>query len=351
MLPDGVEVDAWTTGGWGSVRIGMPGMTELAASVEADASSRFQQADQVMLAISAIPNSASHTEMDFGTVVWVPYGSRILADFGYGTLHAYRYETAPEHPPDQNPTGPSTLVVPEALLDGDPSTNTSQIDGRDGTIEVVEIDDHETLLLDGSVVYGRDDPDLGWLEHFHRRVVPLASGHIIMIDDFYVRDDRPEASVSEYWYTHPWEPGFDPADCLHQYKWVDRSVGETTLDLLPACSGLENLASESAGRIEAIGLNTGQFVDDGEISFINRLDDLVTRSRLVWEPDDPVRRDLRMFALLAETSETMLPAAEWSWVDCDEDLCAQLTIDGTAAIVLGFTDDGTRYTLAAITEL
>ena len=243
MLPEDVEVEVWSEGGWGSVRVGMPGMTDIAASLDSDAPSRFRQADQVMLAISAIPNSASHTEMDFGTVVWVPYGSRIIADFGYGSLHGNRYETAPEHPPDQNPTGHSTLIIPEALLDGDPSTNTSQIDGRDGTITMEEIDGHATLLLDGSAVYGRDDPELGWLEHFHRRVVPLDSGHIILIDDFTVRDDRPDASVSEYWYTHPWEPGFDADDCLHQDKWVDRLVGEHTLDLIPACSGLENTAS------------------------------------------------------------------------------------------------------------
>ena len=132
--------------------------------------------------------------MDFGTVVWVPYGSRIIADFGYGSLHGNRYETAPEHPPDQNPTGHSTLIIPEALLDGDPSTNTSQIDGRDGTITMEEIDGHATLLLDGSAVYGRDDPELGWLEHFHRRVVPLDSGHIILIDDFTV--GRPSRCLS-----------------------------------------------------------------------------------------------------------------------------------------------------------
>ena len=351
MLPEDVEVEVWSEGGWGSVRVGMPGMTDIAASLDSDAPSRFRQADQVMLAISAIPNSASHTEMDFGTVVWVPYGSRIIADFGYGSLHGNRYETAPEHPPDQNPTGHSTLIIPEALLDGDPSTNTSQIDGRDGTITMEEIDGHATLLLDGSAVYGRDDPELGWLEHFHRRVVPLDNGHIILIDDFTVRDDRPDASVSEYWYTHPWEPGFDADDCLHQDKWVDRLVGEHTLDLIPACSGLENTASESAGRIEAIAMHGGQFVDDGDISFVNRLDDLVTRSRFIWTPDTPVRRDLRLFALLAETGAEMLPSAEWSWVDCADDACAVLTLDGLDTLMLGFSDDGVAYRLTALTDL
>ena len=214
-----------------------------------------------------------------------------------------------------------------------------------------DIDGHVTLLLDGSAVYGRDDPDLGWLKHFHRRVVPLDSGHIILIDDFTVRDDRPDASVSEYWYTHPWEPGFDSDDCLHQDKWVDRLVGEHTLDLIPACSGLENTASESAGRIEAIAMHGGQFVDDGDISFINRLDDLVTRSRFVWTPDTPVRRDLRLFALLAETGAEMLPAAEWSWVDCADDACAVLTLDGLDTLMLGFSDDGVAYQLTSLTVL
>jgi hypothetical protein len=350
MLPDGVEVAAWGEGGWGSIRIGQPGATDIASSTDSDAPARQRQADQVMLAISAIPNSSSHTEMDFGTVVWVPYGSRILWDFGYGTLHSKRYETAPDHPPDQNPTGHSTLIIPEALLDGDPSTNTSQIDGRDGTIEKSIVDGHEILLLDGSAVYGRDDPSLGWLKHFHRRVLPLESGHMILMDDFTVRDDRPDAMVSEYWYTQPWLEGYDRASCLHQHKWVERIVSDTSIQLYPACSGLENDASESAGHIEGIGLEPGGFVDAGELSFINRLDDEVTLSRMIWEPDAPVRRDLRLFALLASPGASALPIGEWEWVECDADICAELSIDGEPTVQLGFTDDGLGYALSSITS-
>ena len=44
-------------------------------------------------------------------------------------------------------------------------------------------------------------------------------------------------------------------------------------------------------------------------------------------------------------------AGTWEWVDCTEDQCVQLNIDGTAYLVLGFTDDGTRYTLASITKI
>jgi hypothetical protein len=86
----------------------------------------------------------------------------------------------------------------------------------------------------------------------------------------------------------------------------------------------------------------------GELTFINRLDDPVTLSRLAWEPDIPVRRDLRLFALLASTSAEDLPYGEWEWFDCEEDRCARLNIDGANALELGFFDDGVSHTLVSI---
>ena len=351
MVPDGVELRAWEQGGWGSIRVGQPASTDIASSEAGDGPSRFKQADQVMFAISAIPSSFSHTELDFGTFVWMSYGNRLIWDMGYGTLHSDRYETSPEYPPDQNPTGHSTLVIPEALRDGDLSTNTSQIDGRDGSIAIENIDGHEVLALDGSIVYGRDDPEYGWLEHFNRRVLPLESGHIILMDDFYVRSDRAEAEVSEYWYTMPWDEDYDPSECRHQDQLVDRTVTDNTIDLVPVCSGLENTTAESAGRIVGTGLNPGHFEDFGEITFTDRLDDPNTKNRMIWAPDEPVRRDLRLFALLSAPGADLLPTGTWEWIDCAEDQCAQLTIDGTGYLVLGFTDDGVQYSLASITEL
>jgi hypothetical protein len=173
---------------------------------------------------------------------------------------------------------------------------------------------------------------------------------MILMDDFTVRDDRPDAMVSEYWYTQPWLEGYDRASCLHQHKWVERIVSDTSIQLYPACSGLENDASESAGHIEGIGLEPGGFVDAGELSFINRLDDEVTLSRMIWEPDAPVRRDLRLFALLASPGASALPIGEWEWVECDADICAELSIDGEPTVQLGFTDDGLGYALSSITS-
>jgi len=110
----------------------------------------------------------------------------VLWDFGYGELTGDRYLTWPDHNPDQNPTGHSTLVILEAYREGEPSTNTSQFDGRDGILEIETVDGHEILLLNGSEVYGRDDPALGWMEHLQRRVLALESGHMILIDDLLV---------------------------------------------------------------------------------------------------------------------------------------------------------------------
>jgi hypothetical protein len=303
-----------------------------------------------MLAISAIPNSTPHTELDFGTVIWIAFGNRLIWDFGYGDLTSDRYLTAPDHNPDQNPTGHSTLVIPEAYRDGDTSTNTSQISGRDGTIQTITVDGHSLMLLDGSQVYGRDDPEYGWMEHFERRVLALESGHMILIDDFKVRSDRGTAAVAEYWYTQPWEEVPDLSACRAVQTSIARTVTDESIVLVPVCSGLDYAVAESAGRIVGTAIHPGHFEDEGELSFVDRLEDLNTKVRLAWHPDAPVSRDLRLFALLAAPGEDLLPTGAWSWVDCSHDRCASLAIDGVESVVLGFTDDGSTYSLVSITE-
>jgi hypothetical protein len=350
MIPSGVEVETWEEGGWGTIRIGQAGATNIASQDETDAPSRFKQADQVMVAISAIPNSFSHTEMDFGTFVWVAYGNRLIWDVGYGTLHSDRYQTAPDYPPDQNPFAHSTLIIPEALRDGDPSTNTSQIDGRDGTIAIQTIDNHEVIALDGSDVYGQNDAEYGWLEHFTRTVVPLESGTVVLIDDFMVRSDRPESEVVEHWYTQAYDETINPDDCRYSDTSMRNHINNSYVDLIPVCSGLDHTTSESAGRIVGTAYAGGGFESDGELSFYDRLNNLNTKVRIVWRPTEAVRRDLRLFALLSATSEADLQDSSWDWIECDEDLCARLSTNGVVDITLGFSDDGATYSLVSIEE-
>ena len=135
-------------------------------------------------------------------------------------------------------------------------------------------------------------------------------------------------------------------------KASERTVTDAVIDLVPVCSGLENTTSESAGRIVGTGLQPGYFTEFGEITFTDRLDDDNTKVRLVWEPEDPIRRDLRLFALLAAPGADMLSEGEWAWTSgCGSEYCAQLSLDGVEAAVLGFDDDGTAYSLTSITEL
>jgi len=350
MIPDGIEVEIWDEGGWGTIRVGQAGATEIATLDESDAPSRFKQADQVMLAISAIPNSFSHTEMDFGTFVWVAYGNRLIWDVGYGSLHSDRYETAPDYPPDQNPFAHSTLIIPEAIRDGDTSTNTSQIDGRDGTIELLTIDGRDVISLDGSNVYGQNDAEYGWLEHFTRMAVALESGTIILIDDFMVRDDRPESEVREHWYTQAYDETLDIEDCSHSQTSTINHINNDYFDIIPACAALENMPAESAGRIIGTSYQGGYFEEDGGLSFYDRLNLLNTKTRIIWRPEAPVRRDLRLFALMSATSEAELLEASWEWTECEDDLCVQLSANNAIEITLGFDDDGYSYSLVSIDE-
>ena len=338
LVPPGVSVRAWEHGGWGSLRIGRPGATTYSDLAPGGAPSRFRQADQVVVAVSAIPNTSPHTELDFGTIIWTAFGNRLIWDFGYGTLNNRRYLTTPDHAPDQNPTGHSTLVVPEALHNDDPSTNTSQIDGATGTLSEVALNGHRLLHLDGGGVYGRNDPTHGWLSRFNRRLVPLPSGVVVIIDDFGVRRDRGAAAVAEYWYTQPARLQEPEAPCRRQDQRIARTVGAQQVDLIPRCSNLEHMPAQSAGRIVALAREPGAFHDEGDVRLTNRLNDETRRSRIAWRPQQQVASDLRLFALIPAPGADALPAASLTWRPCDSARCAQLTLNGERAALLHFDE-------------
>jgi hypothetical protein len=174
---------------------------------------------------------------------------------------------------------------------------------------------------------------------------------MILIDDFMVRADRGTADVAEYFYTQPYEDVPDPSACRAVQTSMARTVTDESIVLVPICSGLDRAIAESAGRILGTALSPGYFADEGELSFIDRLDNPNTKVRLAWHSDAPVSRDLRLFALLAAAGEELLPTGEWSWdTGCGHDRCATLTVDGEIAAQLGFTDDGTRYTLVSVND-
>ena len=75
------------------------------------------------------------------------------------------------------------------------------------------------------------------------------------------------------------------------------------------------------------------------------------RDQFRWEPNTPVSRDLRVFALLAATSSDTLPEATLTWLeDCSTDHCARLSLDDGTEVDLMFTDEGNRYALTSFSE-
>jgi hypothetical protein len=349
LLPNGVESNTWEEGGWGSIRIGMPGATGLGTPTEV--LSQKYQLDQVMLATSAIPNTAPHTELDFGTLVWVAYGDRLLMDFGYGSIGGNLYEIDPSLGTfDNNPVGHNTLVIPAALQDNTPMTNTSQIDGEEGTISLQDIDGVSVMTLDGSAVYGRDHEDYGWLSSFTRMYIGLEEGHILVLDSLTARADRGAIVAEEYWIADSYDAQ-TASRCGTSDSGTVLTVDSESVSILPICSRLlRSTQSVSAGVIEGTSFHGGSFVDMGEISMINRINQLDTRARFAWSPDEPQTEDIRIFALLSGTDIGDVPLAEWLWEECGDQECVTLSLDGLERIQLFWSLVDGVYELDAIVE-
>ena len=350
MTPS-TEVRAWTDGGWGSVRTRIPGNTTTAAYRSTSHETRFTQADENMVAVSAIPSSFPHTELDFGTIVWVSRGNRLLADMGYGTINSSRrYRAGPTYPFDNNPTGHNTLVIPEAAEPGEPSTNTSQIDDADGTIERLEVSGTALLRLDGSVVYGRDHATLGWLDRFDRWILPIDGGHFLIVDGFHVKSSRPMSAVEEYWYTPALAMPVSGDACSQSLQHVDISRGATgRLDLTARCSALlSGAVAESTGRIHSASVHGGDFVVDPAVRYVNRLGRDEHRGRARFVPTGPVRWDLRAFLLQAGASHASTETASVGTSACGMDRCITVQV-GSSTRVLRFAGADGTFSLMSIT--
>ena len=257
----GTELTVWPVGGYGLLRTALPGSTEVAQLEPAAGTiSRYDQADQTDLAVSAIPNRYAHTELDFGSLIWAAFGHRLLTDMGYGTL-GKRYLTEPDYAPDNNPTGHNTLVIAEANHPTEKShtTNTSQLNGLDGEIHIRENAGYQWIELDGSAVYGANPPQIGgykpqyldgtqppgWLKSFHRHLLALDGGHYLVIDAFKVKDERAATMVDEHWHMRQHATPPDVADCDagNAQSHVDVALnGVTEVQLTARCSALSRVA-------------------------------------------------------------------------------------------------------------
>ena len=108
--------------------------------------------------------------------------------------------------------------------------------------------------------------------------------------------------------------------------------------------------AESAGRIVGTALEGGEFVEMADITLINRLNQVDSKSQFKWTPDAPQSRDVRIFALISATSELALPIGQWQWEACGNDNCATLSLDSVDHATLRFEDLNGRYVLTAIAQ-
>jgi hypothetical protein len=201
------------------------------------------------------------------------------------------------------------LVIPEATLNGQASTNTSQVDGGTGTIETMTVGGFDVIHLDGADVYGRRDRSLGWLDAFDRWLVRLPDGHFLIVDAFQVRDDRPESHVQEYWYAFDRVEVPDRSTCRHQTQHTSVSLSSSnSLLLQPICAGLDNGPAEVVATIAAASAAGGSFVIDPPVAFSNRLNSPERRARARYVPSAALRSDVRLFVLVSALESEGLPA-------------------------------------------
>ncbi|MCB9676272.1 MAG: DUF5011 domain-containing protein [Alphaproteobacteria bacterium] len=322
-LPTGVQATLFPSGGTGSLRTTVPGATTLGSDT---GSPRYAQMDQTFAAISAIPNTNPHREIDLGALIWSAYGHRLLWDFGYGDIGvaSSRYDTTVNF--DYLPISTNTLYVPEAKANGVATTDKSQIYGETGTITSELVGTHPALRVEGDAVYGRDDAE-GWLERFDRWVIGLDDGDFLLVDALDVRTDRGASAAREHFYTR-YE---DTSTCTSAVFPVTPSLAGANVELVPTCNMVAwTEPAESAGVIAAAGIAPGHFeLEPTPITIINRLNNPVKRTRFSWRPDAPVATDVRVFLLAGAPGQAALPTASVTYRACASNACFDIDVDGS----------------------
>ena len=216
----GARVNLFPEGGYASLRLPLLpandsssppcfGLGSQRRCVDGSAPSLFDNVPYAYLALQARPNTFSHSEVDFGTFIWSAWGSRLLSDFGYGTIATAvgDWDTRRYQYIDNNPAGHNTVVVTEAFASPASDVNFAQMNkGEPGVIRHANVSrgtadrrgadsDIGCIELDGSAVYGAGNAG-GWLDTMRRFACPLETGGAIaLIDVLGVKRGREPLSI------------------------------------------------------------------------------------------------------------------------------------------------------------
>jgi hypothetical protein len=267
-----------------------------------------------ILAVQARPSSWIKSELDYSTVIWSAWGSRLLSEFGYGTIATSTHpaDTRRIEYLDNNPAGHSVVVVREATDPDDGTINFSQFSHVAGTMVVAATARDggapACLELDGSDVYGAARAD-GWLDTMRRYACALDDGAFVLVDVLKVKAARQPLSLGggswggggpsfeegaahaqlhleEYFYSEteaelnvsnielPTELPFDSAAhprtsrCSH----VETALlaDDAAVLLTPRCGLGERRDADGLGLVGGFAAAGGRFVLDGLVTSIDR---------------------------------------------------------------------------------
>ncbi|EFA85510.1 hypothetical protein PPL_01467 [Heterostelium album PN500] len=325
--------------------------------VNAPMTSRSKLAEFTNLAMEGKYNGYPHTESDFGGFIWSGYGARFLYDMSYGTIA----KTDKTLEIDNNPAGANTLVVEDAFFVYPNNTvsttiNKSQFSPVRGTIEQLEITqdgiNFKMFKLDGSEVYGKSQPNDGWLKRFYRYAISIPGGHYIIADTFtkHSRFTTQNLDISEFFYSGL--DNQDPTSCgLYTITNTMSVINDKLMQINPMCRNVGETSKPPVARVAGEGLNGNpKFVYDGNITFSGVIYNRRVRVRFNGGPTETP--DARAFLLVAADNSTAMPSTiSMSKLACTQlganTKCLEASVD-TQSYRLEFSSDSEGYSLSCI---
>ena len=195
--------------------------------IDASLPSLWDNIPYVSMSVQARDNSFSHSEVDFGTFIWSAWGTRLISEFGYGTISTSvsQWDMRRYNQIDNNPAGHNTVIIREAFQPGSDTVNFSQLNWVAGSLssEITLLDGSSCVLMDGSEVYGASRTD-GWLDMMKRYVCSLEGdlpGVTLIVDLIQTKANRESLSLYGSLYGGPDFDESEQAGAPHQSLTID----------------------------------------------------------------------------------------------------------------------------------
>ena len=306
------------------------------------------------ISLQARPNTFAHSEVDFGSINWSAWGSRLLSEFGYGTIatSVNEYDMRRYTQLDNNPAGHNTVVIQEAFQPGSDKINFSQLNYVAGTLgpEISYSDGSSCVLMDGSEVYGASRPD-GWLDLMKRYVCTLGI-ETLVLDLVQTKENRASLNlygsqyggpdftepspasqsltIEEYFYVDAEEDVIENNNARpSSMKWCNHVDVEfindndhSSLALHPLCGIGGFRPADGMGVISGFSLaGNGHFEYDGLITTPGIITPIIKKRRFRFVTDQAVDAsgDVRVFVLTPSLASDTLQPEDMALTNCSNE--------------------------------